>query len=58
MRRADNQRLGGADMTKYINVDDLKDEILLIALNKNTVSIKEIYNTINKMPVTRLIEKE
>ena len=35
-----------------------KDEILLIALNKNTVSIKEIYNTINKMPVTRLIEKE
>lgn len=44
-------------MINYINADDLKDRILLAAMDRNIMSIKEIYNIINSMPTVILIDK-
>lgn len=44
-------------MIKYINVDDLKDKLLLEAVKKNHLSIKEIYDLVNNMPTVVFIDK-
>lgn len=44
-------------MERYISADDLKDRILLAAMDKNTMSIKEIYNMVNNMPSIIFIKK-
>lgn len=43
-------------MVKLIDADALKDELLIIGFKKNTLTIREIYNLINKQPVR--VEKE
>ncbi len=43
-------------MVKLIDADALKDELLTIGFKKNTLTIREIFNLINKQPVR--VEKE
>jgi hypothetical protein len=41
---------------KLVNQDDLKDKVLLIATTRNTLTVKEVYNLINDMPIIKIKE--
>lgn len=44
-------------MNRYVDVDDLKDRILLAAMDRRNMSIKEIYNIVNSMPTVIMLQE-